>query len=244
LVWGRCKLGPRRIYWVVCFCDSEGPHADGYAATVREAEAAALDVVARLEGRYDKVRRTTTVNVAYWHKVKVAGRREREGGKPGGAQVREYLYTHYQPDEGPSYWRAHPILKKTRKQVWVPRRSCPLEVLGTAEEAHRLRVVDEHEDAIILDRESLEQTGQAGSRRYHLSDFHVRPEEDYRPRLEEVGTATRLALELLGLCWPCSPAELKEAYRRRSKETHPDVGGSAEAFRRVDEAYERVAAIV
>ena len=42
--------------------------------------------------------------------------------------------------------------------------------------------------------------------------------------------------------WPCTMDELKAAYRRLVKEAHPDVGGSAAEFRRIDEAYEHVAA--
>jgi len=34
--------------------------------------------------------------------------------------------------------------------------------------------------------------------------------------------------------------EIKEAYRERVKETHPDLGGSEDAFKRVEEAYERL----
>jgi hypothetical protein len=44
----------------------------------------------------------------------------------------------------------------------------------------------------------------------------------------------------LGVAWPCTSAELKSAYRRLAKATHPDRGGSSEEFRRVNEAYERL----
>lgn len=46
------------------------------------------------------------------------------------------------------------------------------------------------------------------------------------------------ALELLGLRLPVDELALKRAYRQRSLETHPDAGGSHEAFLRVNEAYE------
>lgn len=45
------------------------------------------------------------------------------------------------------------------------------------------------------------------------------------------------ALGLLRLCWPCTQGEAKAAFRTRAKETHPDVGGRAEEFRAVAEAY-------
>jgi curved DNA-binding protein CbpA len=39
-----------------------------------------------------------------------------------------------------------------------------------------------------------------------------------------------------------SYADAKRAYRRAARESHPDRGGSAESFRQVSEAFERVAA--
>jgi curved DNA-binding protein CbpA len=46
--------------------------------------------------------------------------------------------------------------------------------------------------------------------------------------------------EVLGIEPDADEDELKEAYRQRVLETHPDHGGSAEAFRQVREAYEAV----
>lgn len=46
--------------------------------------------------------------------------------------------------------------------------------------------------------------------------------------------------DALGVDADADDAEIERAYRRRVKETHPDLGGSAEAFQRVREAYEAV----
>jgi hypothetical protein len=40
-------------------------------------------------------------------------------------------------------------------------------------------------------------------------------------------------LRRFGLTWPFTAAELKKAYRKRCMETHPDRGGSSEAFNEV-----------
>jgi len=48
---------------------------------------------------------------------------------------------------------------------------------------------------------------------------------------------TRAAFAELGVPAGASPEEVREAYRRRIKEVHPDQGGDEEAFRRVREAY-------
>jgi hypothetical protein len=48
----------------------------------------------------------------------------------------------------------------------------------------------------------------------------------------------RAALRVLGLDANASVAEIKQAHRKLVKQHHPDLGGSAEAFRRVNEAYQ------
>jgi hypothetical protein len=44
----------------------------------------------------------------------------------------------------------------------------------------------------------------------------------------------------LGLRWPCTAADAKAAYRRAVLRAHPDQGGSPEAFRRVQGAYDEI----
>ena len=47
-----------------------------------------------------------------------------------------------------------------------------------------------------------------------------------------------VALSVLGLEWGASKQAIKQARRRLVKQHHPDVGGTAEAFRRVNDAYQ------
>lgn len=44
----------------------------------------------------------------------------------------------------------------------------------------------------------------------------------------------------LGLAWPCAEADVRSAFRRKAKTTHPDVGGSAEAFVALKESHDRL----
>jgi hypothetical protein len=244
LWWARCKLGPRRFYWAIWSVHTDGVRADGYAATAEEAEAAALLVFRPLEGRYRYAHQGRAYNAARVHREKVAERRKREGGRSGAGRLREYLYTHHYPEEGPPYWNAHPILKRSARRVFVSRRRhCPVDKLGTDDEEWYLKVRDELEEAIVLDRQRLEREGHVYSRRAHEA-FYLKPETGYERQSFAAPPAVIAALEVLGLRWPCSAAEVKAAYRRLSRQTHPDVGGSAEGFRRVNEAYERVASIV
>lgn len=46
------------------------------------------------------------------------------------------------------------------------------------------------------------------------------------------------AYRLLGLRWGASREAIKKAHRRLVKQHHPDMGGEAEAFRRVNDAYQ------
>jgi ferredoxin len=46
--------------------------------------------------------------------------------------------------------------------------------------------------------------------------------------------------EILGVDPNAEETEIVDAYRERVKETHPDQGGSAEAFQAVKDAYERI----
>jgi hypothetical protein len=48
-------------------------------------------------------------------------------------------------------------------------------------------------------------------------------------------------LQLLNLRWPFTRKELTKAYRRKARQTHPDVpGGSKQAFIQVREAYDKL----
>jgi len=46
------------------------------------------------------------------------------------------------------------------------------------------------------------------------------------------------AYQQLGLAWGASREAIKKAHRRLVKQHHPDMGGEAEAFRRVNDAYQ------
>lgn len=61
---------------------------------------------------------------------------------------------------------------------------------------------------------------------------------DEPPRARTTSNASSV-WQTLGLEPSATVVEIKRAYRIRALETHPDRGGSAEAFRKVQSAYER-----
>lgn len=68
-----------------------------------------------------------------------------------------------------------------------------------------------------------------------FDDGRYRQYGDGRPQSRP---APSTHLTALGLQPGYTPDELKAAYRQRVRETHPDVGGSAEEFRKVQAAWE------
>jgi len=60
---------------------------------------------------------------------------------------------------------------------------------------------------------------------------------EHAPRARATSNATSI-WQLLGLEPSATLSEIKRAYRARALATHPDRGGSAEAFRAVHSAYE------
>jgi hypothetical protein len=49
---------------------------------------------------------------------------------------------------------------------------------------------------------------------------------------------------LLGLAWPCTQQDVKQAFRVQAKTAHPDAGGSNEAFQALYKAYQEALALV
>jgi hypothetical protein len=50
--------------------------------------------------------------------------------------------------------------------------------------------------------------------------------------------AVPACMQLLGVTWPCSKREVRQAFRQHVKVTHPDRGGTHESFHRLYKAYQ------
>lgn len=76
---------------------------------------------------------------------------------------------------------------------------------------------------------------------HEMPGFHLAGRLPFEtPKIEMangVPDATSMAFAVLGVPQTATTAELKEAYRNRIKEVHPDHGGDYETFKRVREAY-------
>ncbi|MEB3256574.1 MAG: DnaJ domain-containing protein [Synechococcaceae cyanobacterium] len=91
---------------------------------------------------------------------------------------------------------------------------------------------------LLADLEELE------SRHHHRDPHEPHGHEPHQPPPRPAATdAPRHAdLAILGLGPEASLREVKAAHRRLVKRHHPDVGGDAETFRRIDAAYRRLIA--
>nr|WP_231710166.1 J domain-containing protein [Arthrobacter zhangbolii] len=67
--------------------------------------------------------------------------------------------------------------------------------------------------------------------------LHLAPPEHPRPKGTAVSPSGPTLYEVLGLTPAASAAEIKSAYRKAARETHPDHGGDGEKFHRVTNAY-------
>ena len=94
--------------------------------------------------------------------------------------------------------------------------------------------------AELRQRQRHQQPGGAGRRT--RSDQRSTDRETNREAAGEAHAGSwdrRLeALSVLGLKAGASQASIKQAFRKLVKQHHPDLGGSAEAFRRVNQAYQ------
>src|SRR5688572_3967766 len=88
LRWGRSRLGPRRVYWVVLSDGSEGEtiHGQGYEADVAAAERAALSLMDRVDGlhpgRYKVSRQKKSAFAARRQKRPPGEERRRREARP------------------------------------------------------------------------------------------------------------------------------------------------------------------
>ena len=224
--WTRTRVGRNRVHWVAY--DDRSDDGDrqiveqGYAVGLAEADAAARSALAAA-GMFQA--RRISSSAAFSAR---AGREKTQ--QP--TRPREYLYTRYQsdPDDGPVV-AAHLVVKKTPKKVYVTRKSCGPDQIGTEDETW-----EPDEPTIGLDRVTLQKEGSVYSRNYHHSDF-------FTTRDAAMGDSPRrdhAAFQVLGIRAPCSIEDIKTAYRRQALGVHPDRGGSPGEFQAVEAAYRQL----
>ncbi len=140
----------------------------------------------------------------------------------------EFVYRHDMSDyDGSWYSSPYRIVKKTAKRVYVERSHRSWEEHGQV--FHDVKT-------IALDRLQLESTGRAWSQKCKQS-FHIKPYEE-----KQYPAVNPQFLEILGLEVGCDHEAVNTAYRSLAQKFHPDHGGDAEDFKRLQVAYEQALA--
>jgi hypothetical protein len=151
----------------------------------------------------------------------------------------EYLYSyhHFLSDYDNSekrYFVSHRIIKKTAKRIFI--------LDDDTERFFTPEKFAEHPEefrTISFDRQKLELDGEVYYPRRSLAG-HCYYTEQGKARFE----AERLqrpvppCLAMLGLSHGCTKEDIKRAFRRKSREVHPDHGGDSDSFIALREAYE------
>ena len=128
-------------------------------------------------------------------------------------------------------WTPHRVLRITKSRVFIERGDH--DGLRDAIKAMMIKMgrrVTRIPKTLSLSRTDLESYGKTHYGR-DWQEFHVsRPIDGF----------INHELEILGLAsqWPARVEEIKRAYHEKARETHPDLGGSAEKFQAVQRAYE------
>jgi DnaJ-class molecular chaperone with C-terminal Zn finger domain len=232
------SLGRTRWYWVVWpslgeLQASNEPliHiAEGYGKTKAEAVEKALEIAGRfaewIAAKYAKT---------YHHNTKAGTTPERDSSHIAESPLvmHEFLYRDIY-DAATKQWDSvpHRVVRRTRKYVYVEQHSYSSDNLTGG-------WLDAERPTYRLDRQVLEQEGYAFiPASSYLSDkeeplfFNHERGKRYSGRLPT-------CLEVLHLSWPCTVADVQEAYRRLVKSAHPDGGGSHSKFLELQAAYEQ-----
>jgi hypothetical protein len=133
--------------------------------------------------------------------------------------------------QNPATLYRHEIDRWTPKRVFVERAPEAVTEGDTAPKWRR-----EQEGCYSLDREEVERDGEV----YHRpirGRFYLH-REDAEAIVEKHEPDTPDCLDTLGLDRSATEDDVREAFRARSKELHPDHSGDPAAFRRLRDAYE------
>jgi DnaJ domain len=233
------KVGASKWFWVFwenyrdCF-DGKEPRRHGFSDSYESAveSCGGIDNLTDSLGRYSPWAHFALE----WRSIYAARRRKPNPEAAPDVHVTEYLwhsdhYAHTSVVHNDSGFHRHRILRKTGKKVFVNE-----DCTGAIDDAGGVFRVK----ARALNRADLEEKGFApvhdrrrsnDERIEEWGEFYVQLPE---PREREVPEC----LAFLGLKPPATTAQVKRAFRKRSRQLHPDAGGDAERFRVLYEHYE------
>jgi hypothetical protein len=110
----------------------------------------------------------------------------------------------------------------------------------------RSQIVVEHKETRIhLNRAKMQTEGKQYHTRFHEYFYAEEPKPESTDRnwaSSKIADQTLFfvgdAFSLLGLSLPCTREDVRRAYKRLAKTTHPDLGGSHHAFIKLKQAHD------
>jgi hypothetical protein len=226
----RSAIGRNRWFWVVIEKWGSDPVASGIARSPEEA-------LKEAERQCGPVSQTSgTLSKGCWRQQR-AEARQRAVAKGDDAQPLEFAYRCYwdYSDYDSSEYEViepHRIVKKTKKRLFVEHDEYDSRGPSTGE------WWDYDRSTFVLDRRAFETTGKAErSRRgwWWHDTYYADPALFHAER----GKSARPAcFQELDLPANATIAQIKSAYRRLSRATHPDAGGTNDEFVQLGQSYE------
>lgn len=236
-LFSRCSLGNNRWQWVVTksYCDDE-PMASGIATSAE----AALQEAQAIVG---SVRQNNNGAAKYFRRKELAKKRSKHATKDRGASAVEFAYKCYRylsdyDGKAHDVIDKHRIVKRTKKRVYVEKE----EYREGAQLNGDWR--DYVQPTFILDRREFEDNGKAKRSSQGWWDhktYYVDPEIYFAERA--LGSRPE-CFEVLDVPADATADVIATAYRHLAAQTHPDVGGTAEEFKRIHSAYEQALGLV
>jgi hypothetical protein len=229
-LFSRSSIGRNRWFWVVIEDWLSDPITSGIARSPE-------DALAEAERQYGPVaQRNATLAKSHWAKQR-AMERQRSVANGDEALPLEFVYRcywDYSEYDSSTYEviEPHRIVKKTKKRLYVEDEAYDRRGPSTGEWWEYER------RTFILDRRLFESTGTADRASRGWWGHHTYYADPALFHAERGRCARPACFEAMDLPADATIAQIKSAYRRLSRATHPDAGGNDDDFVRLRQNYE------
>ncbi len=245
-----CSFGIGRWYWAVWANEAEAmagarPLASGYEKSGDAAQNKAVEVAGpqskrlptKWASRYKRGGAGRPEELGKQDKPKSRLSRRAVAPARGDVLARPtFLYLASESEEAGARGEVvivrHRIVRRTAKKIFVDREPYRDEKENDGE-GDAPPPANPKPRTLAVERETLRREGKVPHRGAY---FYASEDEGVRD-VHATLTARHDWCAALGVKFPCSAESIKTAYRRLSRENHPDAGGNPADFRAVEQAY-------